>query len=52
MSLEEERLFDRRVEATLARRRRRLARSILSVVIAFCAVGTFVLTLLLYLRPA
>jgi hypothetical protein len=52
MSPEEERLFDQEVEASLARRRRRLRRSLLNVVIASCAGGTFVLTLLLYLRPA
>lgn len=52
MSPEEERRFDQKVEASLARRRRRLCRSLLSFVVAFCAIGTFVLTLLMYLRPA
>lgn len=52
MSPEEERRFDQKVALSLARRRQRLCRSLLNIVIAFCAVGTFVLTLLLYLRPA
>jgi hypothetical protein len=49
---EEERRFDKKVEASLARRRRRIRRAVLGLVVPFCAIGTFVVTLLIYLKPA
>jgi cell division septal protein FtsQ len=49
---EEERRFDKKVEASLARRRRRIRRAFLGLVVPICVIGTFVLTLLIYLKPA